>query len=439
MTGAPPIRDEQKPPVVTNSKPNRWLRAVKRRGRAVFRRLLNIGTEGPRGTRQLEATVKRHWIRGSLDDAQSVVQAYINRRAEPKPAAFDLFCAILREKGEEEAAYRCALTAAEQHQRFFKTAIHRRNPKRTLDVTSRIFLSGYFYSGSGAVVDYLRGFSGCHKWPVPSGELRLIKFPGGLADLQKRLKASGELTLLDAVDLYLHLVGRRLVDAAPGRYNMWNVVNRNSRKLVRDPRTHLYLEEGFELFKQVAALAGRSAGTHDAFGEVARSGVARMLDAAATSLDSERLVVDQGITAWRLPIAELVPPSSFIVVHRDPRDQYVEAQAAHLGSGRKGWDPEAFCTMYEKRRRIAERAIPRLKKRYGHRVLRLAFEDFVTDHDRTAARVREFLDLEKLGQTEKRFYPEKSIANVGKCRGLLPEAERQFLEKRLHPYLHHAV
>ena len=45
-------------------------------------------------------------------------------------------------------------------------------------------IAGYFYSGSGAIADYLSGFPKTKKW-APCGEMRLIKTPGGLWDYSK--------------------------------------------------------------------------------------------------------------------------------------------------------------------------------------------------------------------------------------------------------------
>ena len=63
----------------------------------------------------------------------------------------------------------------------------RKNPsenfKKSLKRHQRIMIAGYFYSGSGAISDYLKGFEKTKR--TPYGEMRLIKTPGGFGITKK--------------------------------------------------------------------------------------------------------------------------------------------------------------------------------------------------------------------------------------------------------------
>ncbi len=304
-----------------------------------------------------------------------------------------------------------------------------------LGQNGRVFLAGYFYSGSGAVVDYLRGFEGLSKWPATQGDFRLDKIPGGLADLYKRAESEGRLTPCDVVDFYLHLTGSAVTSAAPGKYNKREVVNRVSRNILKHDGSFAYCREGIALFAQLYDFASSDCQNMSELRELLMHGLERMLDAAAGGIGANCLVIDQGVTAWRLPIAHLVPPSNFIIVHRDPRDQYVEAKLAHAKSGRKGWTVQSFADMYKSRRNMVDSSIATLETECGHRFLRIAFEDFVIAHEETSNRIRSFLRLGSETPMVQYFHPDISRRNIGKYRELMDTEEARQMENLLSEYV----
>jgi len=300
----------------------------------------------------------------------------------------------------------------------------------------RILISGFFYSGSGAVLDYLKGFEGVRKFPFVAGESRVVKFPGGIAEMGKVVTVAGRLRSKEIVRFYLHLVGKQIVQLARGLYHQDRIVNRNNRRLLKNKDSLGYFYQALQLLEDYWALAKKKKLSHDDFVTASRAGLVRMLDAAALQNKVTKLVVDQIVTAWRIPIAQYMPPSSFIIVHRDPRDQYAEVKAALSHPGRRVWSAAEFVKTIRDWRTRVDRHVATLESKYGHRVLRVAFEDFVLDHEKESARVRDFVGLPLERMNEQRFFPEVSSANVGKYASLLTPEEIRCIEAGLPEFLY---
>lgn len=309
------------------------------------------------------------------------------------------------------------------------------------DEVRLIYLSGYFYSGSGAVLDYLRGLQDAIKWSPNSNEVRVVKFPGGLADLERRLKTKGQLSEKDVVDFYLHITGSFVHNSPRGVYHKQKTVNRASRRLIKNPKASGYLWELFQLFHKLDEFAGKPQQDVDEFGDLCRHHLKLALQAAASNNQANIILADQIATAWRIPIAKLLPPGTFVVVHRDPRDQFVEARQALSRPGRKPWTAKKFTKVYVRRRKLVQDSIAKLTEKYGHRFIQVCFEDFVVNHEETAARLVRELGLEGLPYSEEQrnFWPEKSRKNVGKHKGVLTDEELHMLRTSLGEYFHPAA
>ncbi len=301
---------------------------------------------------------------------------------------------------------------------------------------SRILISGFFYSGSGAVLDFLRSYAGVRKFPFVAGESRVVKFPGGIAEMGEVVVKDGRLHPEEIAKFYLHLVGKQIVATKKGVYHKDLIVNRNNRRLLKNEPSLGYLYQALLLLEDYWALARKKALDHDVFVAASRVGLARMLDAAAKQNKISKLVVDQIVTAWRIDIAQYMPPSSFIIVHRDPRDQYAEVKAALDQPGRPKWTAQQFAGIYRSWRTRVDGHIPILEGQHGHRVLRVGFEDFVLNHAAEAKRILAFAGIAAGSLKKQRFFPDVSAANVGKYSQLLTREEAECLETALPEYLH---
>ena len=362
-----------------------------------------------------------------------MLQEYIRRHTHLPDTQdiFDMLVGILREKNEIDLAYTMMQKSLSKRLSILSTYDDPTFQSKVVGTSQGkvVFLSGYYYSGSGAVLDYLEGFDGTIKWG-PKSELRIIKFPGGLADLLNRLRKKGSLELQDILDLYLHIVGTFHIQEPPGTYSMQRMVNTASQIIVHDAKAQGYLHELLVLFQQINELMGIE-GIEKQYITLCRAGLQRAFNAIMISNHKRILLVDQGITAWRLPYAELVVPAQFIIVHRDPRDQLVDANAAKVKHGGREWTAEEFCKLYMQRRKLVAQWVPILEAQYGHRCLLVSFEHFVTDHDEESKRIREFLDLNhmKTGNKQLKFDPTVSIKNIGKYCSILSKEDIALIEQ----------
>jgi hypothetical protein len=298
-----------------------------------------------------------------------------------------------------------------------------------------IQISGYFYSGSGAVLDYLKGYEESIKW-VPGGEVRIVKFPGGLASIYKKLISKQKITIVEMVDLYLHLTGCFYVTTKRKEYSKLAMVNKNSKKVLASKSAATYVYELFRLWEQLDDYSQKVDQIPDEFIKLVKTGLHRAFNAVLYTNKVKILLLDQMITAWRLPTAVLLPPSKFIVVHRDPRDQYVDADDAMGMPGRPKWTTEKYVQLYRKRRLLVDEWIPKLINESGHSFLTMGFESFIVNNVKNLEKLEEFLHLEKykFSKDLTKFNPKKSIVNVGKYKKYLNKKTKEIIEHQLPEY-----
>lgn len=321
----------------------------------------------------------------------------------------DCLASLLDHQGEFESALSICVRSAEIQ--LARLAAGSSRATRKLDPNTRVFISGHFYSGSGAVLDYLCDYDGFVSWS-PAGEMRLIKFPGGLGDLMTRCSTDG----LDAqalVDLYLHIRGKKALTHGPGVYSRWGKVNKHSRKLWKSNAAKGYLKVCLECFLGLYRLWMERSIRPGELREFFKGYLEAAFDAAANDSEADYLLIDQAINAFRLHLAELVPPSTFIVVHRDPRDQFVDAMSVLSAPGRKALSAKEFSVSYRKRRAKATKEMEKMKS-YGHRFLDMSFEDFIVNFESSRKIVDGFIGIERDRVRKDNFVPQRSMQNIGK-------------------------
>jgi len=369
-------------------------------------------SESLRRISEIQAAGNNHEARGVAENAIVRFPKVIRVR--------DQLTALSDSLGDVERALAvCVQTAKIQVKRLEKQRLAENRPLRSLDENSRVFICGYFYSGSGAVFDYLRDFPGMKGW-TPAGEMRLIKFPGGMWDLVSRCKAQQGLDAQALVDFYLHIKGKKLLTHGPGVYSSWGKVNQHSRGLWKKDGARYYLEVCLRCFLELHRHWRKKVIKVKWLKGFFREYLRQAFDAAATENDASHLIIDQAINAFRLELAALAPASKFIVVHRDPRDQFVDAAVALSRPGRKLPTAEEFSITYRERRDKGLAAIQSMEEKCGHRFLTMSFEDFVVNFSQAHRLVDNFLEITDMRRTGD-FSIERSRVNVGKYREVLSE------------------
>jgi hypothetical protein len=295
-----------------------------------------------------------------------------------------------------------------------------------------IQISGYFYSGSGAVLDYLKGYKDSIKW-APDCEVRIIKFPGGLGDLFAKLKSSKRISIIEIVDLYLHITGSFYVKTGVNHYNKNLCVNRDSRRVLNSPQAASYIYELLSLWESLLDFSEKNFQTEKEFLNIVRHGLHRAFNSILYCNNAKIVLIDQMVTAWRLPLAVLLPPSRFIIVYRDPRDQFVDANNVMGVPGRHKWTKEEFIKIYKNRRASVQEWIPKLEKSSNHAFLQISFEDFVMDTAAQKSIIDNFLGLDRNSYSEElsEFDPDVSSVNVGKYKKHLKKEVQNFFKENV--------
>lgn len=300
-------------------------------------------------------------------------------------------------------------------------------------------VSGYGYSGSGAIIDYLREFSDCDT--SISCEFSLAHIPHGLQDLEYRLSSGTSRGFSSDVGIKEFLLLIKALNSPRNAYRRsfgetfqkssfaylsaitqlkwkgfsWDdsVVLRYSRNLFF--REHiqgrvLALKE--KINKRKAALPKRdimylSINPENFLFETKK--YIRSLLNSATNQTKGKIVLDQpfNVNTPRKSMKYFDDPRA-IIVDRDPRDLYILAKC-YLMSG-ASFIPSDNVDDYILYHRLIR---TRCEKEDGSDILRISFEDMVYDYDETALKIRSFLGLSDSQQEKKKYFdPAVSIENT---------------------------
>jgi hypothetical protein len=412
------------------------VRATRRRAGAALRRMPGLRDrfeQRPDPTEPWVATVAAELAAGDPDRAHRLAEQAWRRRPDHIQLQ-DLLIASLDHRGMCERALALSIQNATRRLGWLaRRRLAGRRPRR-LGPAQRIFAAGFFRSGSSAVLDYLRGIDGATGW-TPAGEMRLLKAPGGIAELVNRHHQQGSLTDRDLVDFYLHLTGWKLTRHPPGSFHPRALVNRHSATLFRNRRAFGYLHTCLQAFLELVDLTATANPTTADLEGLFRDLLARALDVAATDTGAELLLIDQAVNAWRLPLSRFLPPSTFVIVHRDPRDQYVDVRQIRQQPGHPATTAESFTREYRRNRTRADRDIPLISQRYGHHCVRLSFEDFVLDHQRQTRELTDTLGLPPPRTQWGHYVPTRGRDGIGRHLALASPTEIATLTASLPEYL----
>ena len=361
----------------------------------------------------------------SQKDWESSASAAINAISKfPKNLYFkkQLILSLDCLKKYDEAISWADIAAKQEIKLMKKSIIPKENQIKSLEKHQRIMIAGYFYSGSGAIADYLSGFPKTTKW-TPYGEMRLIKTPGGLWDYRKNYLGKNNQEAI--LNLYLSIIGEKQTNSI-----IWGKSNRSSRKIIADTNNaeyiitllNFWIKEKNKPSKNIKSFYKRSS-----------KFIGEAYDKVCQIYDSERILVDQSINAFRLNLAKLIPPSTFIIVDRDPRDQFNEGKEAWKRLGINKWQSaEEFIFDYKRTRETSYKRAKYLSKRFGHKFYFYKLENFIYDFKRLSSKLKSDLQIE--GES-KGYNPEESKANIGKYKDNLTSSDCNLIEHELMEYL----
>ena len=313
----------------------------------------------------------------------------------------------------------------------------------------RIAITGYYGTGSSAIVDLLAEYKGCSEGGLRNYEHIPLYVPDGLFDLESKLLYNNDLHRSDEAIKAFRKAMYRLSDEYQGWFGSYQHYYGNQFKEITDRFIdnlvqykcmgqwyHYYETPKFSLVKFAkdclkAILPGKE--PQGAFGKVNRIPPEQMMELSFISPEDfyrharqfirELFHMIQGDHQFHLILDHLVFPHHaykidrffdedfrLIIVDRDVRDLYVLCK--HVWPRLQVQAPyprekEAFLALWN-RIRGAERPCD------SQKVLRVHFEDLIYRYDETVAQIEAFVGLtpEDHIAPKTRFDPARSINNT---------------------------
>ncbi|MCG5531124.1 hypothetical protein LRD18_09605 [Halorhodospira halochloris] len=302
-----------------------------------------------------------------------------------------------------------------------------------------IVVIGHGNSGSGAIIDYLRGRPDVYD-PLKE-EFRLIQEKDGLADLEKSLTGSFDIcAAAPAIEKFKNLsfrLGRRSrkITLRPRlglgysnshpEYNtlieefLRNITEYKTKKQWTSNKLDFTLPQWvmFKLFK-TSPYHNSIPVRHEKFENAAHSLIQKLF--APPNEFSSHTSIDQGGSFFS-PLKSTKyygDKRRVIVVTRDLLDVYTERQSKH---GKRAKNYVAYMESLAPHIRIDEYSDPKVE--------RVSFESFIFDHEKEKNRICAFLGLDP--DTRSQFDPNLSKKNVGKHKKHLSKKDQETIKQGL--------
>jgi hypothetical protein len=318
-----------------------------------------------------------------------------------------------------------------------------------------IGVSGFSWSGSGAVIDYLMEFENLQ---IYSPEFIIAYHPDGLHDLDLNLNSSCAKFLSSGVAIprfrkiansllkkptrskskllienYLKQITQaKWIGAEQGQellHNEWlykNIGLRIRNRII----TNLSLEFCWKHKPYPLGIMEYSI-CPDHFYEHTQNFVNDILRELGLNTEGD-IVLNQPFPGNNpLPYMKYFSNSRAIVVDRDPRDVFVFLKYIFPGHSYSVplQDVNVFCEYFEHMHKNTELLLD------SPNVLYLKFEDLVYNYDDTTNSIKSFLKLQSSSTPRKYFIPEESEANTQVYKQLKNSQEIAIIENRLNKYL----
>lgn len=269
-----------------------------------------------------------------------------------------------------------------------------------------ILVAGIYWSGSGAIVDYLKGHPDC---VVPRGEFTDFKRSGRIGTMleagspREAKRFARRMWLETALGKLPAAMWKQRKSANPASLPLKEQVFHNRLKLRYLQAYRHHLSDGGSPSDSTAwnqwlqKVGRRVAGDHKAV------------------VWNQPIWVGKHEHSW----PAVFSPYRLVVVHRDPEDQF--AEVVRQGKiGKRKSDPafddsEQDDVAYVLKGMAAKlRHLKALQTTLpaGH-LLTVSFESFVRDHQQQAERLNRFLGLETTQVGNAPFDPSQSIKNIG--------------------------
>jgi hypothetical protein len=308
-----------------------------------------------------------------------------------------------------------------------------------------INVSGFFYSGSSAMVDLLKEFKSFYE---SNAEIRFIKDPYGIAQMENALVNNWELINSSAaISDFLELCRKGCRNGkglfAPAGFNLKKTISGDFLKITEDYIEDLtdysykkdfyhykfkkpYLKYVFDryrwaieyLSKGNLKTANRNIATcyfahptQERFNTATQRYFDRLFENhVSDGADESFIILDQAISPNNTQVIHrYFHKSKMIIIDRDPRDMYVDSIQWGDGMERHYQTKEAAERYILQAKALRENII------LDSDILYVRFEDLIINYDETRLKILHFLGLEEKDHILKKKFlkPEVSIKNIG--------------------------
>lgn len=307
-----------------------------------------------------------------------------------------------------------------------------------------INVSGFFFSGSSAMVDLLKEFDAFYE---SNAEIRFIKDPYGIVQLEDALIKNWELINSSAaISDFLEMCNKGCRNGkglfSPAGFNLKKTISKDFMKI-----THNYINEltdyyykqdyyhykfkksyiKFVIDRYRWAIEYLSKGRlrtanrniaqcyfshpdQERFNRATQNYFYQLFEQHAKDKGRTYIILDQAVSPNNTQVIHrYFSDSKMIIIDRDPRDMYCDEIL---------WG-EKFDSNY----RTKEAAMNYVKRQKALRdnivldsdIIKVRFEDLILDYENTVSQVLNFLNLDKtVHSCPKKFLkPEKSARNIG--------------------------
>lgn len=307
-----------------------------------------------------------------------------------------------------------------------------------------ILVSGFGWSGSGAVIDYLKDYN---KIKTFSKEFRLFKDFDGLFNLRTQFfENSYFFNTIIAIEKFMRFANVLYREnSLPLGLSYKDEFGENFIKSINTFKSRIleekFLSDAFVFyyqnndFSQIVWKIKRRFGLSVSGKKYALPVGLEEFDCAAkklieeifsnTIIRDEFILLDQAVNPWDIEsINTFIDNYRCIIVGRDPRDVYVD----YFKSKDIYWSVESFIHNYRSLYSKTE------KKLVNANVLYIQFEDFVLNFEKLSLDIEKFLNLEKIQKSEMLFNSEKSRKNIGLYKKFEFYKDIKKIESELYEY-----
>ena len=309
-----------------------------------------------------------------------------------------------------------------------------------------IAVSGFFSSGSSAVVDLLKEYKGTYECEA---EIRIIKDPYGLSQLEQALTDHWDLlNSAAAIRDYLWLckicnrsnsnpfspvglsyakkitpqfmsISKQFIDDITDfTYKsdfFYQKFKKNYIQCVMDRwrmGAEFYSHGKLPLANRNGELSHFSHPTKEEFQKAASEYLVRLFENCITDQNEGYVILDQAVsTNDTEPIHKYLGDAKMIIVDRDPRDMYVEDLVRWRENLDKDVSSKEAGLHYVMRHRALRENIPV----DDDSIMTVKFEDLVLDYEYTKTRIEQFVQFDRSNHIRPYTFliPEKSARNIG--------------------------